>query len=191
MMYWRVVRIVCVAVAALLGLLGAILVTTATLDYPGGLRAVLALAVWWIPFVVLVLLALLSPRAATLVLPVALVLAAAVGPVNGLVGLVDVGTWGPVGVAAMLPVTVACGLLGMRRPTVAGWLLLAAAALLVLAGLAGVLIGGGSAGILDGAAGAIVAPAATLGILFLLVGANEPRLADAEPRQAAVPRRAA
>ena len=89
-----------------------------------------------------------------------------------LVDLVPEG-WGPVGSVAVLAVAGAGGFLGLRRPTVAGWLIIAVAVGQAASAL--LARSGGVDGIalrlaFSGSAGVVVLPLLVIGALFLLAG---------------------
>lgn len=171
-----VLRALSVTLVALVGLFGAAFIAAESLTDPGGGRGALLVTSWAIPLSALALVSLLKPALAARVLPVVLGFVGALSLIDAYVGVVDHDAWGPVGAIAVFAVAVPCGLLGLHRATAAGWLLLAAAGIQLLARLSQIDLSAGPSGggALGGSSGALVMPLAVLGVLFLLVGASEP-----------------
>ena len=141
-------------------------------DLSGGTAALL-IASYAVPAVVLSLLALLRPSSTGPVLVALTVLILLVNDVDALARLIPRDTWGPVGVIAALMLAAAIGFLGIHRPTLAGWLLIALAVGQAVAAILPRFRGGGPmplSAALSGSTGIVVVPLLLIGVLFLVVG---------------------
>jgi hypothetical protein len=174
-MLTRALHILSVTLVLLLGLGAAIFIAGETFDDPGGWKAVLLVSAWVIPLLALSLLALLWPDLATKVLVGAVIVVGAFAVVDSFTGFIDRDVWGPVDTIALFAVAVPCGLLGARRASAAGWLLLTgfAVQMLVSFGRMGEGAGEGLRSTLGGSAGALVFPLLAMGLLFLVVAESE------------------
>lgn len=152
----------------LVGFLGGAFVVGETFDDPGGWAAVLMVSAWLVPLVVLAVLALARPEPAERVFVVATTVVAVFTLADSAFGIVPRDDWGPVAAIVVFGLGVALGFLGVRRPALAGTLLVTVALAQFLATL---LLGvGGEGGGGGGSSGIVVLPLLVGGVLFLLAG---------------------
>lgn len=144
----------------------------AVTDLDGGTAALL-IASYAVPAVGLSILALLRPGAAGPVLVALTVVVLVVNDIDAVVHLIPRDTWGPVGVVSALMLAAAVGFLGLHRPTLAGWLLIALAVGQFVAAVMPRLRGDEGMPIsaaLTGSSGVVVVPLLVIGVLFLVAG---------------------
>ena len=168
-----VLRRVAFGVRAAFGLMGTLFVAGETFIDPGGWAAVGVTALWVVPMLGLVGLALLRPElAARVMVPVTLVVAVAT-VADATFALVPRDSWGPVAAIAVFTTAVVLGFLGLHDDGLAGRLLVSLAlAQLVATVLTPVLHGRGEGGpgpgaMAGGSSGVVVLPLLLVGALFL------------------------
>ncbi|WIY00770.1 hypothetical protein QRX60_43075 [Amycolatopsis mongoliensis] len=139
----RVLRYVAFGVLMAFAAFGALFIVGETMLDPGGAPGVLLTLSWSVPMAVLTFCAARWPRAAAGVLTVVAVAVALFVVADALFGF----RAGPAAFIAGFAVAVPLGVLGLRRPVRAGWLLLAVGTLLTASGAVTVgipvLVGGG------------------------------------------------
>lgn len=157
----------------LVGLFGGAFVAGETFDDPGGWAAVLMVASWLLPLLGLAALALLRATIAEGVFVAATVVVALFTLADSAFGIIPRDDWGPVAAITVFALAIALGFLGLRRPALAGILLLgvgvaqAGAVLLVRVGIGGDRVfGGGSSSI-------VIVPVLIGGALYVLAGRRD------------------
>lgn len=162
----RTLRIVAVVLTALIGFVATAFVVGETFDDPGGMTAVGLSAAWVVPMLALVLLVLWRPDLATWLLPALTAVVAVFVLLDASLGLVprDVG---PLDGLLVLVLAVPTGLLGWRRPRLAGFSLVAMSVLLLVAS-ALTRTGAPLTAILGGSSGVLVLPLLLVGGLLVL-----------------------
>ena len=164
----RRLRITAVVLVGLGGVLVSLFVVGETFADPGGWQAAGLCAIWLVPMVALVVVALRLPDLAVLLLPALAMVATGFVLVDAFWHLVprDVG---PVDALTVFVLAVPIGLTGLRRPLLAGGLLVwLGVVLLVTSGITrhGLPLGA----VLGGSSGALVLPQLLIGGLLLLAG---------------------
>lgn len=169
---------------SLFSLFAGLFVAGYVIQDPGGGKAALLITAAAVPGAILCVLAYLWPRAAGTVLValaalvvVSNVIAAVLGPAPRSWNVVDL-------MGALAPsVAAAGGVLGLRRPAQAGWLLIALALGQAVGALGPMFHGSGEpwSAALSSSTGAPVVPVLVIGALFLLAGYWPQRPAAAAP----------
>ncbi|WP_020662071.1 hypothetical protein [Amycolatopsis benzoatilytica] len=154
----RITEYVAFGLLMALAAFGGLFIIGETMADPGGVRGVLFVLAWLVPMAGLTFCAARWPHAAAGVLTAAAAVVAVFVLLDAALRL----RTGPVGFISVFAVAVPLGVLGLRRPVRAGWLLLAVGALLALsAGAAAVTVG---------------LPVLLAGGLFLLSDRMQPKL---------------
>ena len=167
-----VLRRVAFGVMAVFGLFGTLFVAGETFADPGGWAAAGVTALWLVPMLGLVALAVLRPElSARVMVPVTLVVAVAT-VADAAFALVPRDSWGPVAAIAVFATAVVLGFLGLHEAGLAGRLIVGLAlAQLVATVLTPMLHGrgeGGPGASLGGSSGVVVMPLLLVGALFLV-----------------------
>ena len=171
----RALRYVAFAVMTLFGLFGGLFVVGYAVDDPGGWVAVGMTALWVLPLLALSVLAVRRPTTAGPVFVAATTLVIAFTLADSTFGIVPRDDWGPVAAIVVFTIGVALGFLGLRRPALAGLLLMVAGLAQLVATAIGVAVhaaddGPGPGAVLTGSSGVVVLPLLLTGLLFLLAG---------------------
>ena len=171
-----VLRYVAFTFMALFGLLGGLFVAGYAFEDPGGWTAVGMTALWVVPLAAMSVLALVRPGSAAPVFVAVTALVAAFTLADSAFGIVPRDDVGPVAAIAVFALVVALGFLGLRRPGLAGVLMIAAALSQLAATLVGFAVrdgsgeGPGPGAMLGGSSGVVVLPALVVGAMFLISG---------------------
>lgn len=170
-----VLRYVAFTLMALFGLLGGLFVAGYAFEDPGGWAAVGMTALWGVPLAAMSILALVRPAAAAPVFIAATALVAVFTLADSAFGIVPRDDVGPVAAIAMFALIVALAFLGLRRPGLAGLLMIVAALSQLAATVVGIAVhdggeGPGMGAMLGGSSGVVVLPALVVGALFLIAG---------------------
>src|SRR5512139_349132 len=170
-----VLRYVAFTFMALFGLLGGLFVAGYAFEDPGGWAAVGMTALWVVPVVGMSVLALLRPEAAAPVFVAATALVAVFTFADSAFGIIPRDDVGPVAAITVFALVVALAFLGLRRPGLAGLLMIVAALSQLVATVVGVAVhdggeGPGMGAMLGGSSGVVVLPALIVGALFLIAG---------------------
>jgi predicted anti-sigma-YlaC factor YlaD len=152
----RVLRYVAFGLLMACAVFGGTFIIGDALTDPGGVSGVLMSLAWVVPMAVLVVCAVRWPRPAAGVLTVVAAIVAVFVVVDLVFGISAGIRIGPVGFVSVLAAAVPIGVLGLRSPVRAGWLLL--------------LMGVPLAASLGGAAVVVAVPIVIVGGLFLLAG---------------------
>ncbi|TNC20665.1 hypothetical protein [Amycolatopsis alkalitolerans] len=152
----RVLKYLSFGLVAFYAVFGCAFIIGEVLTDPGGLRGVLLTLSWLVPMAALVVCAALWPRMATNLLTIAAAIVALFILIDLAFDIVHEDDVGPVGAIAAFAVAVPLGVLGLRRPVHAGWLL--------------VLVGAPLLASLHGSAMAVAVPVVLVGGLYLLAG---------------------
>lgn len=171
----RILRYGAFAAMVLFGLLGAAFVAGETFDDPGGWAAVGMTAAWLLPLACLSALAVRRPAAAGPVFVVITALASLFTVADSALDIVPRDELGPVAAIVMFALGVSLAFLGLRRPLLAGFLMvvgglaqLAANLIVVAVRATGDAPGPGS--VLGGSSGVVIVPLLVVGLMFVLAG---------------------
>ncbi len=167
------IKYLAVVLVTLFAVLGGLFAAGYAVEDLEGPTAALVIAAYAVPAGILSAMALIRPGPTG---PVLIALSAAMivfNDIDAVARLIPHDTWGPVGVVAVLMLAAAVGFLGVHRPTLAGWLLVALAVGQAVAAL--VTRPGDGGGIplraaLSGSTGVVVVPLLVIGVLFLIAG---------------------
>jgi hypothetical protein len=169
------IRYVGFGLTILFAVLGCVFIIGETFVEPGNPAAAILVALWFLPMVALSVYGLRRPEAATKVM---LVVAALVSLFVVLEqffrGVTE--NAGPIGSIAVFAVSVALGLLGLRRPLPAGSLMILLGATSLGAALSRSVGSGDGASIgdaLGASSGAVALPALVIGGLYLVAAAGQ------------------
>lgn len=171
-----VLRYVAFASMALLGLLGGLFVAGYAFEDPGGWAAVGMTALWFVPVVGMSMLGLLRPETAAPVFVGATALVTVFTLADAAFGVIPRDDVGPVAAITVFALVVALAFLGLRRPGLAGLLMIVAALSQLAATVVGVAVrdgggeGPGTGAMLGTSSGVVVLPALIVGALFLIAG---------------------
>jgi hypothetical protein len=171
----QLVRWVAFGLMATFGVVGSLFVAGETFADPGGWAAAGVTALWVVPMLGLVALALLRPeQAARVMVPVTVVVAVAT-VADAAFALVPRDSWGPVAAIVVFTTAVVLGFIGLHDAGLAGRLIVGLAlAQLVSTVLSPALHGGAGGGVhLGGSSGVVVLPLLLVGALFLAADSLE------------------
>ncbi len=167
------IKYLAVVLVTLFAVLGGLFAAGYAVEDLSGPTVALVIAGYAVPAGILSVMALLRPVPTG---PILIALSGAMilfNDIDALARLVPRDTWGPVGVVAVLMLSAAIGFLGVHRPTLAGWLLIALAAGQAVAALVFRPGDGGAVPVraaLSGSTGVVVVPLLVIGVLFLIAG---------------------
>jgi hypothetical protein len=174
----KILRYAAFGIMTLFGVFGGLFVAGYAFEDLDTWTAIASTAAWFVPTVVLSVLALWRPDVGAPVLVGVAAVAALLTVIDAVFTVVDIDAVGPVMAIAVFATAVALGFLGLHREALSGLLLIMLAVAQFVATVAGhsdaLNDPGGGPGLgdlLTTSSGVVVVPMAVVGVLFLVAGA--------------------